>query len=435
MSVVSKSGGHTAVPWQGDQRGEDKTRVLKYLLQEPDGVPLTLLVERLFGVSAREDEGKYQTEYKFVKRFVENSDFLKIDRGLDVLHAYPRPSAFHLTSGKNFSNTDAVYRFPKDWAASFLETVDEVSGSRETILERQFFEYLEQIWDRWLIMKKRQPDPGEKPYLLRPYETLFNGESVARDNWRRYHGAWEQASEQYDVGVEVTLTTDPKKFDSVGEMSDSISTNFNRFMSWLVRGPLAERCSDVGQDGHSIRRCWKCRDGERPDYIKVLEWTEKGRPHLHVMLFGMNYLVHQSQLSGYWDQYQGRIVDIRGVRNRGGEWLSKDPDTGTQKNEKAHLGKYLSKQMGLEESLEEVESMVGGGEGLWKTAMYWATGKHFWTCSTGLKLADEGEELIDIAEYMFIGAAKSSDIPGHVIENAYLQLSKPPPQSEPSGSE
>lgn len=426
---MSTSHPGAALPWSDDPRAADKTRIFKRLLYEPAGLPIATLVEDLFGADQRDGDSRYQREYKFARRFLDSSPFFLIDGQQDVLHAHPQPAAFHLTGPKHYSNTDAVPRFPKDWTESYLETVgDSLSTTQKETIECQFFEYLEQIHDRWNILRNTEPEPRDHDYLLVPYATLFNSESRADDNWRRYHQAWDRATERYDVGVQVTLTTDPAKFSSIKQMADEIGENFNRFMSWLKRR-LADRCDEVGEQGHNIRRCTDCEEyAERPDYVRVLEWTEKGRPHLHVVIFGVDWLVHQEELANYWDRYQGRIVDIRQVRNRDGNWLSKEPETGTVKNEKAHLGKYLSKQMPTDESLDELQEAVGGEDGLWKTAMYWATGKRFWTCSEDLKEdVDEDGALPELPKYVHVGAAHARDIPAHVIDNALFLLPKPPP--------
>ncbi len=56
------------------------------------------------------------------------------------------------------------------------------------------------------------------------------------------------------------------------------------------------------------------RPGFRPDNLYVLEWTDSELPHLHILLFGMNWVASQEALSNYWRQKQGKIVDVRPVR-------------------------------------------------------------------------------------------------------------------------
>lgn len=438
---VSKShppAGGRRYPWAGDLRAEAKTRVYKYILHQPAGVPLPKILEDVFGVVAADDEDTYQREYKFVRRFVGNAEIFKIDRGQDLLHVEPRPAAFHLTGGKNHSNDGAVYRFPKDWTRNYLDSFDTVTPDRAEAIERQFVRYRSQIEDRWNILKAKNPEPGQRPYALVPYSTLYNDERTAADNWRRYNEAWENATRGYSEAVFVTLTTDPSEFDSIREMADDTMENFNRLKSWLRRR-LADRCPDVGTDGHRIGECADCeRYAELPPYIKVLEWTETGRPHLHVIFFGVDWLIPQRELSSYWADYQAEVVDVRQVRrvraDRGGvevdgtlyKWYSRNPKTGNMKNEKAHLGKYLDKQMPTGESVDDLQEEIAGDgpAGLWKTALYWATGKRFWTCSRSLK--GEPSESDELARYWYVGAARFDKIPNHVMRNARI-LDRPPP--------
>lgn len=406
---VSRSRAESAAVEGRDRRAEDRDRILQYLRNHPEGVPLVELVRDLFYSSdSHQVKPSQDAHYRFALRYAEESEHVKIDRGLDVLQVEPRPSAFHLSSRKHFSNTDAVGRFPKNWTQNFLETFDLLTPGRKEVIERQFVEYLKQIEDRYAVMEHKFKDDD---YVLAKYRTLYNDLSRAADNRRRYQETWENATREYSEGVFVTLTTDPRKFDNLADMADGISENFNRLMSWLQR-----------------------RLGNRPDYVKVLEWTGRGRPHLHVVFFGVDWLVHQSELSRYWDKYQARVVDIRkvdrvavggahstdAVNVDGGSyvWLSRNPETGETRDEKSHLGKYLSKQMPAEEDVGEVEDRVGEDEGLWCTALFWATGKHFWSSSQALKVEEEVGLLPDLPEYEFRGSARYGDIPGHVRRNA-----------------
>jgi hypothetical protein len=283
-----------------------------------------------------------------------------------------------------------------------------------------------------------------------PYRTLYNDESRVDDNWRRYHGAWQTATEKYSKAVQITLTTDPKRYSSLKEMADETSENFNRFMSWCRRR-LADRCDDLGTDGHNLRECPDCEEyGERPDYIKALEWTDAGRPHLHVILFGVDWLAPQQAIAAEWGKYQAAVVDVRTVRRKpvredgievdGHEfaWFSSGDESTESKNEKAHMGKYLGEQMPAKESISATRKRVDDDSNLWKTAMFWATEKRFWTCSEDLSVDDNEEEdkLEELAQYVFVGAAKSGDIPAHVwsssvkLMTADIERGKDPPDND-----
>lgn len=473
-----KSTPSDGLPWTDDPRGDDKTRVHQYLLNHPAGSPIPTIVDHLFGVNSENNDAEYQREYRFVKRFVESVPIYKIDRGQQFLHISPRPAAFHLTSPKHYSNTDAVGRsgnsnqsgestlgqsvreerarggsastdspivettqteiglnkHPRDFAGDFLNSrgCTEMTRSRQKVIEQQFVNYREQIADRYNILRNINDEHPE--YLLIPYRTLYNSEQRVSDNWRRYQNAWEAASNNYSRAIQITLTTDPKRYDSLQEMADATSENFNRFMSW-VRRRLADRCDELGTEGHNLRDCPNCEEyGDRPDYIKVLEWTDKGRPHLHVIMFGIDWLAPQHEIASEWGKYQAAVVDVRSCRrvpagNEAGirlddgntvRWMTSGDGEGNQKNEKAHQAKYLSEQMPANESVSQLQARVDDPDDhLWKTVMFWATGKRFWSCSEDLQIDDRDEETIaDLPQYVHVGAAKASDIPKHVWESS-----------------
>jgi hypothetical protein len=98
---------------------------------------------------------------------------------------------------------------------------------------------------------------------------------------------------------------------------DGISRNFNRLLSYMDSDPSTiadSRLDSTGEYPHATGRPRK-----RPPYLKALEFTEKGYPHLHVLFFdvptresdGMPYLIDKQELSDKWRDYgQGQIVDL-----------------------------------------------------------------------------------------------------------------------------
>jgi hypothetical protein len=459
---VKSNGASSTLPWSDDIRAEGKTKIWRYLLNCPTGAPVSTIAEHVFGVDADVDEAAYQREYRFVKRFVEEAPIFKIDTQQPYQHVEPRPAAFHLTSHKQNSNTGAVGRssepdaqtgpqtvvkqgrgeisvgkYPRDFARNFISSrgCKEMTDGRSRVVEEQFVNYLEQIDGRWNILKNIEDQHPE--YLLVPYSTLYNDPQRVSDNWRRYHGAWKNATREYSVGVQITLTTDPKRHAHLQDMADSTSENFNRFMSWLRRR-LADRCDDLGTEGHNLRECPHCEEyADRPDYIKALEWTDEGRPHLHVIIFGVDWVAPQHEIAEYWKKYQASVVDVRTVRRqpvRDGieidghhmAWMTTGDGDGNKKNEKAHMGKYLGEQMPANESIAETrERLEDPDDDLWKTAMFWTTGKQFWTCSEDLTVDesdDEEDEIQDLPQYVFVGAAKDGDIPKHVWSSSVKMM-------------
>jgi hypothetical protein len=345
-------------------------------------------------------------------------------------------------SSNNADGVGVPGQFPQDFAADYLDNIQRITDARARMLEQQFVSYREQIADRWNILRAVD-DTVAPEYLLVPYATRFNSDSRSSENWRKYHRAWETATKKYSDGVALTLTTDPSKFDSLKEMIDEIMPNFNRMMSWLQRR-LGDRCDDVGTEGHSIHDCPDCEPkAPRPDYICALEFTEKGYPHLHVSIFGVDWLAPQAAISEEWGKYQGEIVHVKQMNKRPCNsdqdgikvddtewiWLTSEKGDKAAKNEKAHQGKYLAEAMPTNESIGDLQEQVEADDSdLYKTALFWASDKQFWTASNGIKSADEAdiEDLLiqEIAKYTWVGAAKSRDISMHVWQSAVKMVER-----------
>jgi len=220
--------------------------------------------------------------------------------------------------------------------------------------------------------------PGEN-YLLMPYHTRFNNEKRADDQWRRYHNAWDRALDEYEKGLHLTLTTDPKRFDSIAEMTDHI------FTAW---GDLLEALNARSD-----------RD-DRLDFIRALGWTGDGKPHLHVVVFGVRYIDHD-WLSYHWSTKAGdgghaENVWVERLTKRGNQFIHATTRDGVENvvNARAYLGQYLGKTFeAIDETVtHQFEALADLSDNLdvedcaiWKMALYWVTGRQFWDPSHGLK--------------------------------------------------
>lgn len=92
--------------------------------------------------------------------------------------------------------------------------------------------------------------------------------------------------------LKIELTIDPKKFFRLYDEFLFINKAWNKLRSWLYR-----------------------RYG-RFEYLKVLEITKAGRPHLHVLISGVKW-IPQAELSDIWASYGcGKIVYVKRVSNR-----------------------------------------------------------------------------------------------------------------------
>ena len=433
------------LPWTGDGRADDKTELFKYAVSEPNGVPLSKVVRDVFGASAVDKAGG---DYQLARRFFRDVSAFQIDRRGGYLWVEPRVGAFNLrrqyanakTTGRRrggMSNGDnsgetvgdiggedcrasqsgrTVQQYPKDRAKSILEKRLILDGStgghdyRGELLRELGTERVIQS-DKFDILRRRVRGQGGHDYLLIPHTTRFNSERRAASNRDGFTQALETASGRHHEAVVMTLSTDTNRFESVSEAMSNLMDAKGRLMSWL---------STEYQIGH------------RPENLSVVEFTEAGVPHVHVVLFGVGWAVHQRALSAKWDSLgQGRVVDIRRTMSRGDSWILHNDDGGTV-TVREYLGKAirgLCRIAAMDDGDLKAAAEAGNVE-YWRHALYWATGRQYYSCSGSLKATDDGEGdgLPAVVVYEFVGVAEYSQIPAHVRESAIVvQRDSPPP--------
>ncbi|MEA5406972.1 hypothetical protein VB773_04865 [Haloarculaceae archaeon H-GB2-1] len=206
--------------------------------------------------------------------------------------------------------------------------------------------------------------------------------------------------------------------ESIASATDALIENKNRLAGWLAYNPKSpDRPS---------------RPGYRPPNLYVLEFTDSGLPHLHVVFFGVPWVTTQAALSTYWERReQGRVVDVRRLSNRRGRWRwSGDrPDDAAGQTPRDYLSKSIR-------ALSTVADMTPGDlfdaaaarrsgdpidalADLWKIALYWATGKRFFDGSGELTKDDnDADSVPHVPRYRFVGAAQYNDLPGYVRSRA-----------------
>jgi len=456
-------------PWSGTARADDKTRLYRYVLHSPEGTPLAKVVTDVFG----DDTGDYtNTDYQLARRFFDRHDCFQIARRDGLLWVEPTPAAFHLTRCKqtartqdgdgttlstgtngddpndtDTSNDGSNVPPAKERAQSLLSKVSTVgTDSTRASLLRALATELGSVEDRYAIMERVRGSGPE--YLLCPYKNRFNAPDRVADLRSSYRRAWRRARREYDDAVCVTLTTDPALHDSIADATDALLANKNRLAQWLSYDP-------DGDDRPS-------RPGYTPPNLYALEFTDSGLPHLHVVFFGVRWLTTQAALSRYWGDRrgQGRIVHVRQVRKRGGEFVLRTPGqvdpttdgdgvTDGVRTARQYLGKGLA-------TLADVASLspsdvadaadrrqAGDATGdRWKLALYWATGKQFWGGSPSLTTDPDGSDDDDTGSrtveggtdgpnpgvdagnlphvpcYRFVGVAQYGNIPAHVRQSA-----------------
>jgi hypothetical protein len=307
-------------------------------------------------------------------------------------------------------------QYPRDRAQSVLDKRVRLDGRNgqdyRAGLLRQLGIEREVQQDKFKILRRVRGSGPE--HLLIPYLTRFTDTDRAGDTQDRFRTALQTAAERYQDAVVVTLTSDPKRFSSVSEALDGFTDAKRNFLSWLDY--------QVG--------------GKRPKNLTVLEWTAGGLPHVHLVLFGISWLMPQSKISAKWDSLgQGSVVDIRSAEaERGGQRWFLHNDDGSRVTLQQYLGKAIrGLQRVADMDAGDLRDAVEDGDiSLWRHALYWATGRQYCSCSGYLKDSGDSDGLPHVKRYEFVGVAQYRDIPAHIRRDAAI-LDRPPPPSRDVG--
>lgn len=461
LEPVSETGISSSDPYK-----KEKIRLIKRIAHYPAGATLEQILNDIHG------RGNFQTggpEYQRARRFYNSKPqyFTVSKDGAGVLYVEPTLTLFDLINGGIIQNPrEKPSQAGLDFCRNLLSSVKEINPKGRDLLEQNLREYLERINDLRIILEAEDPDTAPE-YITLPYKTRFNDEGRISKQHAILSSELEVAGEMYDNAVLLTLTTDPKKFSSLLEMWEQINTNFNRLMSWLSTDS---------------------RLGYRPDYVKVLEATEKGYPHLHCIIFledestranGMPWLEDKNEISRYWNKYQARIIDTAPLvweddlpegydqnegwvrwqedGNHGGDLGGgRSAEEGGGQTAGQYLGKYLSAIYNGIRAQNAPRVLTDGGRDLptdelehqdkaagWKVAMYWATRRKIRTESRDLRQAVEEEleddlleeltEIIKENKYRFVGAYPRKQIPTSIRRElvTFEDLSREPWEEKP----
>jgi hypothetical protein len=427
-----------------DGGGQAKRDILRIVADSPDGVEFARVARQVLGEGAvRNSTYPYQQLLDWVKasqhvETVENSS-IWLYPSLNLSRQYANRkttgrrgdglsngSESGPTAGRDGDRTDCPtdtgtedsQQYPKDRAQSILDKRVQLDGRNgqdyRAGLLRQLGTEREIQEDKFKIQRAVR-DWISPQYLLIPYLTRFNDTDRAGDTQDRFRTALQRASQRYQDAVVVTLTTDAKRHSSVSEALESLGDAKGRFMSW------------IGTDYQL---------GKRPDNLTVLEWTAGGLPHIHLVLFGMSWLMPKSKLIAKWDSLgAGRVVDIDDAHSRDGsdKWRLHDDD-GRPVTLRYYLGKAIR---GLQDvagmDAGDLRDAVEDGDiSLWRHALYWATGRQYCSCSPSLKDSGDSDGLPHVKQYEFVGVAQYRDIPAHIRRDAAI-LDRPPPPSRDVG--
>ena len=433
------------------ERDTDRVRVAKFIAAHPEGTPLSHVVSyAVKGVSpeACERVEGSDPDYQFVYRFVDDlvapeQPYVRKSRSSGVLMVTPTLRLLDLISEgiTQTANAEGV-TYDREFLRNYLTKVDSVDEDLRKLLVDGFTSYLNRIKDYKLLFDVHfvgRTGGETTKRMTKDYKTRFNDSGRVSKQFARFNDALEYGYDHADNAVLTTLTTDPKQHDSLLDAIDSINENFNRLLSYFDSDPSTKadtRRSDVPVWRPDLADEVTGRPRCRPDYIKALEFTEKGYPHLHVLFFdvptrdsdGLPWLCDKQEISAKWSDYgQGRIVDTYplvyrddlgdldadfdtdegfvdwyrfGDHDHTDEWVRDrtrahdliefdDDEQSTESTAGAYLGKYLSATFGslldatesFEEPDEDEREAFADKAATWKLALYWVTNRRFWSCS------------------------------------------------------
>jgi len=435
------------------ERDEERVRIAKFIAAHPEGTPLSHVVSyAVKGVSPENCERvegsdpDYQFAYRFINDLEEPDDpYVRKSRSSGVLFVTPTLNLLDLiTEGITQTTQTEGLTYDREFLRNYLSRVDSVDDDLRELLKDGFTSYLNRIKDYKLLFDVHfvSRTGGETTRrMTKDYKTRFNDQGRVSKQFARFNGALEYGYDHAENAVLVTLTTDPKRQASLLDGIDTINENFNRLLSYFDSDPATKADTrDAAVPGWrpDLADDVTGRPRERPNYIKALEFTEKGYPHLHVLFFdvperksdGLPWLCDKPETAAKWADYgQGEIVDVYpltyrddlndlepefqsnegfvdwyrfGDHDHSEDWVRErtrsheliefgDDGHEMESTAGAYLGKYLSATFGsLLDATESFEAGDGDRESYadkaatWKLALYWATNRRFWSCSEAI---------------------------------------------------
>ena len=343
---------------------QHKLRALKLLIHEPDKINLQYLLKQLFNDfqyinNKNKDYHKvYMRFYRFFKQLQKNGliELKKIDGLIWIKATNPKIIDLIRASEKikpENREINSIFKLPKRSRPERIEAIkrvlqlDKLTPEQEEILINYFNLYLEDVKNRVIILKRRPEAPSSYPLFLKIfYNTRFTDKGYLFSLEEKYNSVWGMATRKYKKGVFLTLTTDPKRFKSLWHSWRHFAIATNRFLSYLTK---------------YLKK--------RPRYISVYEFTKSGLLHIHIVIFGLSYLLGKDRITQEWERCgQGTINYIYSIKNNNNRWIwgrlrpkLKDRKIGV----KEYLQKYLKKAFFEKSTL----------------FLYWVSGKRFFSYS------------------------------------------------------
>jgi len=324
------------------ERDADRVRLVKFLASHPSGVALKTLVSL---VLKGQQPGRCQridgsdSDYQFARRFTDDlaaktPEMVEKRKTKGSWHVSPTYRLLDLISEgitqTNHANESNLY--DREFCRELLKRSDSLDERGKELLEDALHSYIGRIDEYRLLFDVHfagRTGGRTTKQMTKNYKTRFNDRGRIAKTFARFNDGLEHQFERADNAVLATLTTDPGTYADptrpdprpLLDQISSINKNFNRLLSYFDSDPSTK--SDTRHEGvcswsPELDQYTTGRPRARPSYIKALEFTEKGYPHLHVLFFdvperqsdGMPWLCDKAEISKKWKDYgQGQIVD------------------------------------------------------------------------------------------------------------------------------
>jgi len=291
---------------------------------------------------------------------------------------------------------------PRRISPERLEAIEYIRKHNLQILDDSDFSQINDSFEFYLrrVGSKRivlyNPDPyNPLEFLIMKYKTRFTDRGRISKIIRTYEAVIQKSLENYNVGVFLTLTTDPKRFNNLIQAYKFSLVAWNRFRYYI----------------NKLKKKWS--------YVLVHEFTKSGLLHLHVLIFGIERIADIREISRIWSKIgMGRIVYIYKIIKRGNSWVwakGKPKDTNTTTAD-SYLKKYLSKVLS---SIRQVSNDNIDVLSLKNLALYWVSNKRFYTYSRDLGEKEDIKKYV-IGEWIFFGSYDVTAIPLVVLLGSWI---------------
>lgn len=205
--------------------------------------------------------------------------------------------------------------------------------------------------EKIILTRSTDNNPANGIDIIIPYQTRFTSKGRQAEILTNFNEVWDFASSRHLQAVFLTLTSKPVPGLSLFQSNQMTHEAGKKFMKKL-----------------------KYYFPYITDYIKVNEFQKNGRLHLHIVIFGINWLTTRKHLIKLWTSCApncGPVLFIRGLTRtkEGWTWARSAPADAQGMAPKDYLKTYLQKGL--------------TGE---MACMYWISGINSFSASKALRV-------------------------------------------------